>query len=187
MKTYYNTNEIGTSTDYPYGWKKTTATFALEHKKGKGFRTVFQTINPKTGRINKPKKSTYSPVLLMHKNEEGHFKYSQASFYGVKGINDSCEFMAKNYAHFQPSEITDILNHLLMKLKVEIISTVQYCGADIEAVKALITPAFKKVVQGIKEQKNIFGEIKLDLEALKATHIKNYNPFVSTTHQIIGG
>jgi len=44
--------------DYPYGKFRTTATFYIEGSKGKQ-RVVRVTINPKNGKPNKPKKTTY--------------------------------------------------------------------------------------------------------------------------------
>ena len=46
--------------DYPYGFQlRTQIKYWLEYKAGKGWRFVSQTVNPKTGRSNKPKASTY--------------------------------------------------------------------------------------------------------------------------------
>ena len=59
--------------DYPYGFRlRTKIRYWVETVKGKGDRFVSQTLNPKTGRWNKPKKSTYSAVILIGKNEQGH-------------------------------------------------------------------------------------------------------------------
>ena len=46
--------------NYPYGGLKTKAYFSIEFNEKKGFRSIFQTIDPKTDRLNNPKKSTYS-------------------------------------------------------------------------------------------------------------------------------
>ena len=47
--------------DYPYGFKlRTSIRYWLEKKPGKGFRFVSQTMNPKTGKWNAPKPSTYT-------------------------------------------------------------------------------------------------------------------------------
>jgi hypothetical protein len=60
---YGHTNEATAYNvaDYPYGFTtRTQARYWLEHKPKKGWRLVFQTLNPKTERWNKPKASTYS-------------------------------------------------------------------------------------------------------------------------------
>ena len=50
--------------DYPWGFKKCKARFYVESVKKKGDRFVKQTQNPKTLLWCKPKKSTYSAVIV---------------------------------------------------------------------------------------------------------------------------
>lgn len=59
--------------DYPYGGHRTQIRYWIETVKGKGDRFCSQTLNPKTGRWNKPKKSTYTPVRFMtlHPQDDG--------------------------------------------------------------------------------------------------------------------
>jgi hypothetical protein len=60
-------------TDYPYGSLRCRIWFWLEFKEGKGYRFCHVTENPKNGRINAPKRSTYSPIFgVMYKDEKGH-------------------------------------------------------------------------------------------------------------------
>ena len=59
MFEYSNPRKSLTVTDWPYGKFRTTATFEIESTK-RGERAVRTTINPKNGRVNKPKKTTYS-------------------------------------------------------------------------------------------------------------------------------
>jgi len=57
--------------NYPYGFRlRTQIRYWIESKDAKngGQRFVSQTINPKTGRWNKPKAGTYSPVLVMRED-----------------------------------------------------------------------------------------------------------------------
>ena len=60
--------------DYPYGFReRTQIRYWLEYKSGHGFRQMAQTLNPKTGRWNKPKASTYVPVMVLARQEStGH-------------------------------------------------------------------------------------------------------------------
>lgn len=48
--------------DYPYGSLRTKIRFWLEKSPSKGFRFVSQTLNPKTGKWNAPKPSTYAKI-----------------------------------------------------------------------------------------------------------------------------
>lgn len=62
--------------DYPYGYTlRTQIRYWIETTKH-GDRFVSQTMNPKTGRWNKPKKSTYCLVAALMLDENGHVKYS---------------------------------------------------------------------------------------------------------------
>ncbi len=70
------------SNDYPYGRLRCTAKWWIEDNGKKGMRVCFQTINPKTGRINAPKKGNYWPVVILVKNpENGHFENHTVSNY----------------------------------------------------------------------------------------------------------
>lgn len=67
--------------DYPYGRRvRTQIRYWIETVRGKGDRFVSQTLNPKTGRWNNPKRSTYSPVMVMYVDpENGHVKHTAIS------------------------------------------------------------------------------------------------------------
>jgi len=60
--------------NYPWGFKKCKARFWIESVKRRGDRFVKQTQNPKTGLWCKPKKSTYSNVIIAYINENNHLK-----------------------------------------------------------------------------------------------------------------
>ena len=57
--------------DYPYSFTlRTQIRYWVESKKNFGQRFVSQTMNPKTGRWNKPKAGTYSNIITMGLDEE---------------------------------------------------------------------------------------------------------------------
>ena len=61
--------------NYPYGYTlKTTLFDTMEFNPKKGYRHITQTINPKNGRLNAPKKSTYAPLKVRYYDEIGHIK-----------------------------------------------------------------------------------------------------------------
>ncbi len=67
--------------DYPYGSLRTTMKFWLEGN-DKGFRLVMRSINPKNGRLNAPKKSTYSEIAgCMYLDEKDHCHWDGVSIY----------------------------------------------------------------------------------------------------------
>jgi len=58
--------------NYPYGFRLRTKMFSwIEHNKN-GARLIQQTINPKNGKMNAPKKSTYSEFMLLGLDDTGH-------------------------------------------------------------------------------------------------------------------
>ena len=57
--------------DYPYGQYRTTARWYVE-KNSRGMRVCRVTVNPKTGRPNKPKCTTYSPVWKIGQGSDGY-------------------------------------------------------------------------------------------------------------------
>lgn len=62
--------------DYPYGFRlRTQIRYWLETTKH-GDRFVSQTLNPKTDRWNKPKRSTYCPVGCMYLDDEGNVTWT---------------------------------------------------------------------------------------------------------------
>jgi hypothetical protein len=72
--------------DYPYGFReRTQIRYWLEHKPKKGWRFVSQTLNPKTGRWNKPKASTYSDWGgAMYLDEKGHVQWTGVGPYSTE-------------------------------------------------------------------------------------------------------
>lgn len=80
--------------DYPYGFRlRTQARYYIETTK-KGQRSVFQTLNPKTNAWNKPKKSTYSDILVLYRDKSnGHIENHGLSF-GYDGIEVLKDFLS---------------------------------------------------------------------------------------------
>jgi hypothetical protein len=85
--------------NYPYGGKRTKAYFSVEYGGyNRGYRTVFQTINPKTGSLNKESKSTYGDIyIILKEKENGHYKYKHLSLNGDESIEKSLCFIWNNY------------------------------------------------------------------------------------------
>jgi hypothetical protein len=64
--------------DYPYGFReRTQIRYWLEAKPKRGWRFISQTMNPKTGRWNKPKASTYAEWgAAMCLDGDGHVQWT---------------------------------------------------------------------------------------------------------------
>jgi hypothetical protein len=184
-KKFFPTTHRAEVNSYPYGRLKATAFFGLEFKRGKGFRTTFQTINPKNGKLNAIKNSTYSPIFVMYEEQEtGHIKYLSFDLYGEEGINKAAEFMRDNYDLFTAEQIQDICGSMFVHLKAGAKAICVYCGADFEKVKPILDPAVTAVAEGIKTGANIFDRVKIDIEALNSCKVEGYQPFKVTTYQM---
>jgi hypothetical protein len=79
--------------DYPYGSLRCSIKFWLESN-SRGFRFCSQTINPKNGRVNAPKKSTYiEHAAAMYLDELNHCVWTGIGIYSkaeevIQFIND---------------------------------------------------------------------------------------------------
>lgn len=89
MKKYiFNHTSLETAlevTDYPYGFRLRTSIFYwIETVAKKGDRFCSCTRNPKNGRMNAPKKSTFSNIGVMYLDEVGHVKWESVTIYSKK-------------------------------------------------------------------------------------------------------
>jgi hypothetical protein len=182
MNKYLQTTEKVIVNNYPYGYKRTTAFFSIEFKEGKGFRSVFQTTDPKTGKLNNPKKGTYHPVLVMQKDEKDFVSYVSYDFNGSEEFNEGCKFMYENYELFTKEQIKDICAYCFNILKANTKAMVIYGGSKFEDIAPLITMAGNRAIDGFKSGENVFSDMLLDVEALENTKPKNYNPFRSVEY-----
>jgi hypothetical protein len=84
--------------DYPYGGLRCKIWFWLEDGgPNKGYRFVSQTQNPKTGRMNAPKKGTYHKIAAnMYIDENGHVVYDVVNEYTEA---QKCYDFIKNFPH----------------------------------------------------------------------------------------
>lgn len=98
--------------DYPYGYVlRTQIRYWIETVAKKGDRFVSQTLNPKTGRWNKPKKSTYSEIGVIYIEEEtGHVKWAALSTHSTEEAEEA--FLAAvgedNLSELQKKQLASI-------------------------------------------------------------------------------
>jgi hypothetical protein len=68
--------------NYPYGFRlRTTMHYWIETVAKKGDRLCTCTINPKNGRINAPKKSTFSNIGILYLDENNHVHWDTINIY----------------------------------------------------------------------------------------------------------
>jgi len=99
--------------DYPYGGLRTQIRYWLEGPKPKkGWRFVSQTVNPKTGKWNKPKASTYSDWGgAMFLDDKGHVHWD-----GVGPYSDEKKILAFVQA-FPGADMRELKKVVPAKLK----------------------------------------------------------------------
>ena len=96
-------------TDYPYGFNRRTQMRCYIETTKRGQRFVSQTLNPKSGNWNKPKKSTYSRMLFIGlEPETGHVKQLAIDAYSQEGDTKAIAALSSIFSKFQQSQATAI-------------------------------------------------------------------------------
>ena len=172
--------------DYPYGFTMRTTLFdEIEFSPKKGYRHVKTTVNPKTGKLNKPKKFTYSDLLVRYYGEEdGHIKVMGFSFNGCNEINKAAKFISENFESFTPAEIKYFYTSLHVFARVDFQATWLYCGSKKEDIDGFYRPFLGICKQGIEDGSNRFDTLVLDKATIDATKDVNYNPFTVSEYRI---
>lgn len=175
---YIKNRETVTVKDYPYGFRlRTTLTDTIEFDIKKGYRHVTQTVDPRNGRENKPKKSTYYALMLRYYDENGHIKTYASNVNGREEINEACELIANNFDLFSEVEIQYLYTTLFSMAFIDMKATVVYGGSKFEDLKPLYEPFIDKVKEGLKTNKNVLQDLRLDVAAIDATKPKDFSPF----------
>lgn len=159
---YLATNQKIEVENYPYGFTLRTSLFdTMEFNPKKGYRHVTQTINPKTGKLNKPKKSTYSELLVRFFNEDGHIKVNSFSFNGDEQINRGCKFVHENFDLFTDDEKKYINNVISTSLIINWKASVIWGKTAPESAKEVYIPLID-LVKDNKDLENIYDKIFVD-------------------------
>ena len=178
MKTkFIPTAEVVTTHDYPYGRLKCTLTCKVEFSKTHGFRIVTQTINPKTGRLNAPKKSTYYKILLRFIDEKGRFNSTVRGLNGAKEINAAAKFCFEHFDLFTQEELKYLYISFIEALRIDMYATQVYNGATKESLTPLYKHQIETAIFGLDLLGNFFNQLQLNIEAISACEPENFNPF----------
>lgn len=183
MDTLYKTGEKFEAKNYPYGLSLRTSKFYwVEFKQGKGFREVTQTVNPKTGKLNKPKTSTYSEFLFLAvDNDRATFKGK--AFYHDYEYNATIDWIADKWGLMTDKEKEHTFIVANRYLKVTAQAQCTYCGSKWEDIKPIIEAALIPLLEGIKTlDVDKLKESRLDSEALASKKVEGYNPFTIKTY-----
>jgi len=166
--------------NYPYGYnQKTTLYDSIEFNPKKGYRHVTQTVNPKTGRKNAPKKSTYSHLILRTIEEGGKIKCHYFDFNdSAKGLNDICKIASRNFSIFTSEERKYLYSNAIFFSKVYMQALAIYAGAEVSNLIPLFDTFVKSAVKGVNNpDEDFFKNMILDAEAIEATKLPGYNPY----------
>lgn len=174
---FFPTTATNTNDNYPYGRLRCTKVFGLEFNPKRGFRTVGTTTNPKTGRVNKPKKSTYHEFILMVENGEGHTKYQYNSF--NDDANEVCTWLGRHWELFTEEEKKYAYVRALGHVKISLYGIVNWGGASSNDAINLYDPTLKALVEALKTPTvNSWGNIVFPTEEQKsAIKPADFNPF----------
>lgn len=100
--------------DYPYGFnQRTKIKYWLEYKKGKGWRFVSQTLDPKRNRWNNPKASTYVDFgAFMYQDSKGFVGWKGLSQYST--LEDAQNWL-KNYRNYLDATAIAVVEYIIKR------------------------------------------------------------------------
>lgn len=184
-----NINETHEVASYPYGRLRTKAFFSIEFVAKKGFRNVFQTIDPKSGRLNAPKKSTYSLFAFQTKDENGFIRNgSLGPSLNNEQINKFTNFIYTNKDSFclTPEMVKFIAVDLIGIIKAGLV----WADGNKKAMFETLKPELDKLVQVANTGDiELLNGFKIDVETIE--NIKNSATedekvkLVAKTYQVI--
>ena len=182
-----NINEVHEVASYPYGRLRCKAFFSVEFKKGKGFRSVFQTINPKTNRLNAPKKETYTSFAYQTKNEDGKINTRGIRINGNEGVNKFTSFLYKNQAALNLNDemIKDTISTCISSIRI---SLAWASGDKKQLMKVLDKPLTTLESVFKTADVSLLKDFHIDIDAIKEIENNssedNKIKFVSKTYEI---
>lgn len=183
MKTIPTSEKVAVE-NYPYGYTlKTTLYDTMEFHPKKGYRHVTQTINPKTGRLNAPKKSTYYALMVRYYDENNHIKTFASMVNGHKDINQATKFINEHFDLFTSQEIKYLYILIHDMAVIDLRGVCMYGGSKLEDIKQFYSDFFKISSDGITDGLNHFAELVLDCEGIDNTKPADYNPFRTVTYE----
>lgn len=83
--------------NYPYGGLRTKMCFSVNFHPKRGFRSVMQSLNPKTGIWNKIRHGTYADLIWMEKDENGFIEFHSMNINGLVNISAISKILAEKY------------------------------------------------------------------------------------------
>jgi hypothetical protein len=177
------------SENYPYGYKlRTTKTDYLEFNNKKGFRHCSVTINPRNGQKNKPKKSTYHPIMLLGRDDKNYCQSLVLNINGIESIQTTIKFLAatENFDLFSNEQMHFIYMALMQETKKDMLSRNLYLQMDIKKLGEFYIDGVAILGRGLSHNgfMNVFNQIQFDIDAINQLKDDNFSPFVVSQNQI---
>jgi hypothetical protein len=169
-KQILNISEKQEVNNYPYGRLKATAFFSIEFDYKKGFRSVFQTINPKTNRLNAEKKSTYSAFMCQFKEDEtGHIKTATSNLSSYEDVNKLFDFITKNQDKLQLTE--KMIESLCLAAIACTKINARYTPCNTESLLKVLDTPVKTLVSIVKKEEG-FSTADVVIDIFKIEELK---------------
>jgi len=155
-------NKTQTVENYPYGRLRTSVTFSIEFKPKKGFRSVFQSINPKNGRLNSPKNSTYNNFMWMT-NENGFVKTHGMNFRSTKDILRCSKFISENFDKFELTQ--EQIKEIFLLMYQTVVIDISFSKRENPNIVEEFKPLLKILIDG-SNGNNRFSDVVREIENL---------------------
>lgn len=164
---------------YPWGFRlRTQIRYWIETSNAKngGQRFVSQTVNPKTGRWCAPKKSTYSPIMIMLLDEKNHVGCTSLNFNASEErVNEFKDKHLEKLDDFQRNALkeiiayTKVMKNVTFSVEPSKIGPVSLFSNDPEEVakrKALLEEQEERKKKEAESMKNINMAIAYEMRNL---------------------
>lgn len=168
-------------------------TVSIQFDQRKGFRKCVQRngSNTLTKRAFLVKKSTYSEMMYFDKGDVAQVSFNVK----LEDMAHICTKMDENWSCFSNNQQVFLANRLYDSLVATIKGKIMYCGSPQNEILLL----FKKTADRLREKINnqlIKGDKSktyenfskifsyLDIEAIAATEVSDFNPFTLVNHQL---
>jgi hypothetical protein len=178
--TFYPANEIVTIENYPYGYNlRCTKKIWIEFNPKKGFRLNEVTKNPKTEKWNNPKKSVYYGLMLLYKDSKtGYIETLVKDFNNSdEKMNSTSKFIFDHFHFFTDEQIKFFAIQSLVYFRSSIQAQIVFCGSKLDDLIPLFKKSIEISTRIMKEGKNEFNLLYLDVEKINSFKNPNFNPF----------
>ncbi|NBW22074.1 MAG: hypothetical protein EBR82_80395 [Caulobacteraceae bacterium] len=150
----------------------------------KGFRQVTQTVDPKTGKLNKPKQGKYYD-FSMREFTDGQVKRTCLKVNGGERLNDVARFCAQPevFNVLTEQERKYLYELCILGSKAHMKARVIYCGSEAKDLIPLFNPFVSAALEGYRNpNENYFGEMVLPVEEIEKTQKPDFKPFKVVSH-----